>query len=252
MARRLSPVMIVGIVAFLAGCASTVSGHGRAASHPNGSPTPPEPTSSSPSTTSSSPSGTVTLEDIPLRRGDLPSDWTGHRPSTGADTDDEKFDDELFACVGATGSTADDVDHVDGLEFTNGAADISSGVNRFATQADVDKDIALITNPKFESCMEMVFRHVLVESAPSASSVGDVNFDVTPGSADDPANLVAVASGEVAISTGGQTIKLYLDFAFISGQLIEADIDFENVGAPIDAALENQLIATVAERAAKA
>jgi hypothetical protein len=39
--------------------------------------------------------------------------------------------------------------------------------------------------------------------------------------------------------------------AFITGPLIEAEVDAENVGTPVPASVVNRLVATVATRAAK-
>jgi hypothetical protein len=49
----------------------------------------------------------------------------------------------------------------------------------------------------------------------------------------------------------GQQVRVYLTVAFITGPLIEAEVDAENVGTPVPATVVNPLVATVATRAPK-
>jgi len=177
--HRLTAIGIMAACVGLTACsASTVNGHGAA-----GAPVTTPPGASSSSSTSSAPStapiapGELGL--IPLRRGDLPTGWEAKPASSDSSADDKKFDQDLFACVGTSGSHGQEVDSVDGLEFTQGESRISSSVTKYATQSAVDKDVAVLTNPKFETCLERVFRDLLESSAPADGSVDDVSFDMT-------------------------------------------------------------------------
>jgi hypothetical protein len=49
----------------------------------------------------------------------------------------------------------------------------------------------------------------------------------------------------------GQQVPVYLAVAFITGPLIEAEIDAVNASAPVPASVVNPLVAKVATRAAK-
>jgi hypothetical protein len=59
-----------------------------------------------------------------------------------------------------------------------------------------------------------------------------VSVKITPGSAGGPANVVATGGGTIKIRVGGQHSVYYLRFAYITGPLILAEVDAENVGIP--------------------
>ena len=91
----------------------------------------------------------------------------------------------------------------------------------------------------------------LLSSLPAGSKVASASIKVTPGSAGGPANVVATGTGTVQVQVNGQQIPVYLTVAFITGPLIEAEVDAENVGTPVPVSVVNRLVATVATRAAK-
>ena len=73
---------------------------------------------------------------------------------------------------------------------------------------------------------------------------------MTPGSGGGPRNVVGHGAGRINVTTGGQVVNLYLNVAFITGPLIEAQVDFQGIGAPVPLATRTAAIATVAARVA--
>jgi hypothetical protein len=223
--------------ALLAGCTSTLSGRGSLDAH-HGPPA------------SSGPTGHVALARIPLRRSDLPNGWTGHKHQSDK-AGNNAFDQKFADCVGAVGGLGA-VQSVDGPDFDNGLAEISSSATRYASQQQVDKDVSILTGPRAESCLNTALRDMLEKNLPNNADVGSVDIAITSGSAGGPHNVVATATGSITLTENAQTIRLYFDLAFITGPRIEADVDFFNIGTRVDPSLQQQLIAVVARRAANA
>jgi len=53
------------------------------------------------------------------------------------------------------------------------------------------------------------------------------------------------------VAVSGRRTAVYQSIAFITGPLIEAQVDFENVGSPLPATTQNALIENFAARIAK-
>jgi hypothetical protein len=71
------------------------------------------------------------------------------------------------------------------------------------------------------------------------------------GSAGAPANVIATGAGTITVSVNGQHVAVYVTVALITGPLIEAEVDTENVGtlaAPAIPAAGNLRIAAVRAR----
>lgn len=230
--------ILVGVCALVAGCTSTVEGRGTRDAQ------------AGPGTSSGTTGPHIALKRIPLRRADLPNGWVGHKPKPD-DPNGDAFDKRFATCVGAVGGSGA-INSVDGPDFDNGPAEISSSATRYASQHDVDHDVAILTSPRAEACMNTVLRAVLKKSMPAGAEVGAVEISITSGSNGGPDNVVATASGVITISEAGQSIQLFIDLAFITGSRTEADVDFFDVGAPVDPGLQQHLIRVVAERAARA
>ena len=106
-------------------------------------------------------------------------------------------------------------------------------------------------SPKVASCLQSLAREQLSKSLPAGTTIRSVKATVTPGGAGGPANLVATVSGMIAVVANGRSLTIYTDVAFISGPKIEAEVDAENVGAPVPAALRSKLVQAVAARAGR-
>ena len=63
---------------------------------------------------------------------------------------------------------------------------------------------------------------------------------------------IAKITGTIKVTSSGQHFTVYLDSTYLAGTKIEAEVDFESFSAPVDAALQADLVKTVARRVAAA
>ena len=239
-AKRLLSVGAAGcVVAALAACSSSSSTSPPA---PNGSPA----TSASAAAT---PAALSQLEKIVLQPADLPSGWKGtpHQPDPNSAAEDAA----LSACVGARNTDSDQVAQANSDEFGLSNASISSSASSYRSQSDLVTDEATLRSPKLSSCFSQMIKKQLASSLPAGSVVASASIKITPGPAGGPANVVATGTGIVQVQVSGQQAPVYLTVAFITGPLIEAEVDAENVGTPVPTSVVNPLVAAVAARAAK-
>lgn len=189
------------------------------------------------------------LKKIVLLPADLPSGWKGapYQP----DPNDAANNAALTKCIGARNTDSDKVAEAHSDDFALGDASISSSATSYRSQSDLDADVATLHSPKLSPCFGQMMKKQLAASLPAGSTVESASIKITPGSAGGPANVVATGSGTVKVQVNGQQVPVYLNVAFITGPLIEAEIDAENVGTPVPASVVNPLVATVATRAAK-
>jgi hypothetical protein len=245
-AKRLLGVGAAGCaVAALAACSSSSSA---SPSAPNGSQVP----SSSPAASASAaatPAALSQLKKIVLQPADLPSGWKGTPYQT--DPNSAAEDTALAACVGARDTDSDQVAQAHSDDFGLSNATIASSATSYRSQSDLVTDIATLHSPKLSSCFSQMMKKQLASSLPAGSKVASASIKVTPGSAGGPANVIATGTGTVQVQVSGQQIPVYLTVAFITGPLIEAEVDAENVGTPVPASVVNRVAATVATRAAK-
>jgi hypothetical protein len=245
-AKRLLGVGAAGcVVAVLAACSSSSSA---SSSAPNGGQMP----SSSPASSASAaatPAALSQLKKIVLQPADLPSGWKGtpHQPDPNSAAEDAA----LAACIGARDTDGDQIAEANSDDFGLSNASISSSATSYRSQSDLVTDIATLHSPKLSSCFSQMLKKQLASSLPAGSEVASASITVTPGSAGGPANVIATGTGTVQVQVSGQQAPVYLTVAFITGPLIEAEVDAENVGTPVPAAVVNRLVATVATRAAK-
>jgi len=238
-AKRLLGVFAVGcVVAVLAACGSS-------------SPKSPSTSGGSPSTSASSatPASLSQLKKIVLQPADLPSGWKGAPYKPGPN--DSANNAALVKCIGARNTDGDKVAEAHSDDFALGDASISSSASSYRSQSDLDSDVAMLHSPKLSACFEQMVKKQLVASLPAGATIDSASITITPGSAGDPANVVATGSGTIKVRVNGQQVPVYLTVAFITGPLIEAEVDTENVGAPVPASVVNPLVATVATRAVK-
>ncbi len=201
--------------------------------------------SSSPAT--SAPASLSQLEKIVLQPADLPSGWKGapYQP----DPNDSANNAAMVQCVGARNTDSDKAAEAHSDSFALGDASISSSASSYRSQSDLDSDIAMLNSPKISPCFEQMMKKQLAASLPAGGTIESASIKITPGSAGGPANVVAMGTGTIKVQVSGQQVPVYLTVAFITGPLIEAEVDTENVGAPVPASVVNPLVATVATRA---
>jgi hypothetical protein len=241
--KRSRGPLYAGIAALIViaggGTAYALAGHGSA----------PSPSAGGATQAAAKPASLSQLKKIVLLPADLPSGWKGapYQP----DPNDSANNAALMKCVGARNTDSDKVAEAHSDDFALGNASISSSATSFRSQSDLDADVATLRSPKLSPCFGQMMKKQLAASLPAGSTVESAPIKITPGSAGGPANVVATGSGTVKVQVNGQQVPVYLTVAFITGPLIEAEIDAENVGTPVPASVVNPLIATVATRAVK-
>jgi len=183
-----------------------------------------------------------------LRASDLPAGWAGtaFQPDPSNAANQAAF----AACVGVPDAPSARIGEVHSQDFSAGEAMISSQASSERSPDDVARASAALTGPKAQGCYRSLATSGLKSSLPAGSTVGAVDVTVTPGSNGGPSNVVAMARVTVTVTVSGQQATVYVDIAFIAGRQVEAEIDFENAGAPVDSALQRQLVQTVATRVA--
>jgi hypothetical protein len=262
--RSLAPVCAVIGIALVAGCGSDSSkkasvpaaSQTSASSTPSASLSTPSASVSTPSASASAPSSVAAaaaalpaLRKIVLKPTDLPAGWkpTPHK----ANPSDEAGNVAMLKCVGARNTDGDKVAEANSDDFAAGDAQISSSATSYRSQADLDTDLAMLRSPKLSPCLEQLLKKELASSLPAGGTVGSTSVKVTPGSAGGPANVAATATAIIKVSVNGQQIPAYMSLAFITGPLIEAEVDSDNIGAPVAASVLSGAVAAVANRAAK-
>jgi hypothetical protein len=207
--------------------------------------------SSSPATPASAatPASLSQLKKIVLQAADLPPGWKGalYQPGPNDSANNAAF----VTCLGARNTARDKVAEAHSDDFTHGASGISSSATSYRSQSDLDADVAALHSPKLSRCFAKLTKKQLAASLPAGSTIKSASIKITPGSAGGPANVVATGTGTITVRVNGQPVPVHLTVAFITGPLIEAEVDTENVGTPLPASLVNPLVTIVATRAAK-
>ncbi|HEY8728123.1 MAG TPA: hypothetical protein VIL94_00965 [Acidothermaceae bacterium] len=189
-----------------------------------------------------------TLGAIALQDDDLP-DWTG--ADYQEDPNDAADSAALLACDGGRDTGPDRIAQVHSQDYSLDDATIGSDASLFRSGADLTADIATLRSPKISRCYATLIKSTLADSLPDGTTVNSVSFVITPGSGGGPRNVVGHGSGRINVTSAGQPLALYLNVAFITGPLIEAEIDFQGIGAPVAIATRTALIAKLAARAAE-
>ena len=243
-AKGFRRVCAVGCITLLAACGGSSA---KTTSTVGGSSTP---SSSSPAASpSATPASQAQLQKIVLQPGDLPAGWKGtpYKPDPTA----AAYDAALARCVGARNTDPDKIAEAHSEDFDLGDASISSSASSYPSQSDLDVDIAILNSPKISACYSHLFSKLLTASLPAGAKVDSTSIKITPGAAGGPANVVATGKGLIRVSANGQRLAFYVTVAFITGPLIEAEVDTFNVRAPLPASVVKSLVATVANRAAE-
>ncbi|MCW2525858.1 MAG: hypothetical protein JWM76_718 [Pseudonocardiales bacterium] len=207
--------------------------------------------SAAPSSAASSAAGASgPLAMIVVQPADLGVGWTAAAHED--DPEDAANQAALLQCAGITKSTvADKVDTANSPDYSQNGASVSSSATTYKTQADVEADTAVLNNPKISGCYEQLFQAQLAKTLPAGSSVTAVKIEITPGTNGGPANVAAIGGGTITATVSGKSVTIYLGVAFITGPLLEAEVDFENPTQPVPTAIFSGLVTAVATRAAK-
>ena len=242
--QRLLRVCAAGLgVAILAGCGGSASkttstaGGGRA------------PLATSAATSrSATPATLAQVEKVVLRAADFPAAWTG--TAHQANVSDAAWRASFGRCLAVRDTYGDKVSEAFSQDFALGDAVVVSDATSYRSQSDIDTDNAAIHGPKFAPCIDQLMKSQAAQSQPPGTPIV-ASFKITPGSGGGPANVVGTGTGTIKTGVNGQQVVYYLSFAYITGPLIEAEVDTSNVGAPIPASVARSLVAAVATRAAK-
>jgi hypothetical protein len=227
--RTISVAAALATVLALTACSSSTSGNG-----------------------SVKPPSHAALMSIGLQTGDLPSGWTAVKP-TAASSDDSALQSQVTTCEGASKvNAANRIEQVASDDYNQGNNTVSSSATSYKTQTEVTNRLAVILSSKADTCFTQAFRSELTKTLPAGATLGNIAFHITSGSSGGPSNVVGSASGTVTLTEQGQTAALYLNDVFIKGPLLGVTVQFTGIGAPIGAAVQKQVIAKVAARAAKA
>lgn len=208
--------------------------------------------SSSPSdaTTSSSSAAAAAptadqLKSYLLTDSDLPSGWTGTPHQT--DPSDAATQAAFESCLGGN-STQDQVAEADSSDYAMGEAQISSSATSYKSADDVKNDVAALTGPKVNSCFQDQVNTTLKKSLPAGATIDNSTITITPGSNGGPQNVVATGKGTITVTVQGQQTTVNLLVGFITGNQVEAEVDYVNPGGTTDADLFTKLLNTVASR----
>jgi hypothetical protein len=154
-------------------------------------------------------------------------------------------------CRCAKHFATDKVADANSPDFALGDASISSSASSYPSQSDLDADIALVHSAKLGPCLDRQAKELFAKSLPAGTIVDSVSSKFTAGSGGGPSNVVGSGVTTIKLTASGQHVVLYLTVAFITGPLIEAEVDTQNVGKPVPASLVKAAVSAVANRAAK-
>jgi hypothetical protein len=245
--RRVSASAALAATVVLAGCSSTTNCSGSVA----GGAGPATSTPASPVAPSPSDSGAVAsrLQALVLQRSDVPSDWTAgpHTESPTGNADEQR----ILSCIGTgVNPEAGQVAHADSDDYNQGDSQITSSATLWQSKAAVDQQIALLLNPRTQTCFAAGFRRLLTSSAPSGATVADFHLTLEPGHGALPADVIARMHVSAVLTVAGQSLGIFADVAFIAHGRLTAEVDFFGAGGQIAPALSARLAATVAHRVA--
>ena len=187
------------------------------------------------------------LKAIVLQQSDLPTGWTGaaYQP----DPTDAKNKAQFAQCTGHRNTESDKVSEVHSDDYIPGRTALLAGdqllLGRRGGRGQ-GRDAEL----EGDQLLRAVGEARDPGRLPSGMKVERLSVQISKPSVGDPSNVIAWGDATVVVSQDGQQTTVYTAAAFIVGPLVEAEIDFTNVGSPIPASVRQQLATIVAERAA--
>jgi hypothetical protein len=158
----------------------------------------------------------------------------------------------VTTCVGAKNTEKGKVATAHSDDYTLGNSLISSSASSYKSQSDVDSDVRLLKSPKLAPCYSKLFRQQFLSALPKSASLGPVSVKFTPGPGTGPANVAGSGSANATFTDNGQKVKLYLSFVYLTGPLMEAEIEAYNINEPVPPAALQSAVKAVADRVAAA
>jgi hypothetical protein len=153
--------------------------------------------------------------------------------------------------MGARDTDSDKVAEVHSADFAYASASISSSAASYRAQGAPNADVALVKSARFSPCYQRTLKNQLAASLPAGATIQSTSFTVTPTTGGTPSNLVATGAGVVRVGLKKQRVAVYLTAAYISGPLLETEVQTMSVGEPVTRSLVKTVVASVAARAAK-
>lgn len=187
------------------------------------------------------------LQRIVLQPGDLPTGWTA---TPASPTSSQQGNAALAACVGVKDTSPDEAAKVSSSTFSNATFHIESDASSYRSEQDVQTDVALVNNPKLQTCAEQQFKNELASSLPTGATISALQVKVLPGANGGPSNVAGLITVVAQLTGPSGTAAAYVDDALITGPQTEASVTFTGVNARVAAATETALITAVAKRAA--
>lgn len=239
---RLALVAVLAAVALGAtACTSTTDGTLAGRASGSGSPAP----------SGSGPDFESPLSSLVLTAADLPSDWesSGGTSTGGSPTDDT----DLASCFGqasASGTTSLDSPEFD-KDSDDGSAEITSSVTRYASDADMQSDLALFTGSKAATCFAEYLDKTVKSDVPAGATAGKTHASVTHGSGNGPSNVKAVLGFTVTLTATGVSVTVTASITFITGPRLLAELTTISVPTTFPDDVLSAAISKLAGRLAK-
>jgi hypothetical protein len=241
-------IVPLAAAALVAGCSGATNGKGGAKSTGRGGPTATTAAPASSSAPGATPPDQAKLQSLLLASADVPSGWTAS-PGSDDNTPDDS-DARIAACIGIPNTEAVQVAQASSGDFTHGESTISSSANSYRSQDVLDRVEQSLLGPKATPCFEQEFQRTMSTELPGGAKIDSFDLTISPGPGGGPSDVVATAAGKVSIFASGQRVTIYLDVAFIKGDLVGADVDFVGFGQRIGADVQRKAIDAVANRVA--
>ena len=205
------------------------------------------------SSPSSHPSGgspyLAALQGIVLRQSDLPKGWSAsaHR----GDPNQASYDATLASCIGVKNTDPDRLATANSPDFSGpgGVTFALSTASRYRSSSDLAADKAKLSSSKAIPCFETLVKAELASNplVPKGSTVRVQRLSISLNPTGYPSNVAGIGHAKLLLDN---VVTVYVDLAFITGRLIEAQVEY--AGTSLNAATEKALFTNVANRAAAA
>lgn len=185
----------------------------------------------------------ATARTLLLESSDFPAGWS----ETPWQTDPllERFEDEVYACLGLPNRDAYITADTYSAVFSKGNAQAVSNAQIVETTEDFAADFAIVAGPRYAPCLQRGLRKLLPRQVPDASlqSLTTKPLQV--------ANYGKLSRGWRITATlviQGQSVIIYLDDIALGKGRIELGATFSNIGRPFEPALRRALVAALGDR----
>lgn len=187
-------------------------------------------------------------EKLILVQADFPAGWAGTTAAPDTPEDDARAAD-LAECAGAVDPAVAESATVTGKDFAKDTAEVASEVTYVKTTEQAQTDLAAITGPKVEGCVERFAGDLLQkEIEGSGARLDRFAFDRIKtqkiGDATEAFRMTAT------VTAGGQTLTIYVDLIFILKGRAEISLAFSELGKPFNGTLQKSLLAKMGTKLA--